>query len=229
MPDKRTPKQKAEVTKTYNAYKKATTAKKTKTAVGKTDGRAVKTTAHRKAISEGLKAYWAKQKRGNKNAGKLTAHGKKVAAERKASGKKPTPVANQTVISKWNATTDKEAKKLYATFSEAKIRKYQDLANAQMKTAHKQGNTEALESLSRMSDALMREMLRRTNKPAVGGGASMKRNVSMRQLTGIITKAESGGYGNKSAAILKKAKADLAKHTKAKTKEKAARARARKA
>lgn len=50
----------------------------------KKDGRSTKSVEHRKAISEGLKRYWAKQKKGNPNAGKLTAHGKKKAAERRA-------------------------------------------------------------------------------------------------------------------------------------------------
>ena len=48
------------------------------------DGRSTKSEAHRKAISEGLKRYWASQKKRNPNAGKLTAHGKKKAAERRA-------------------------------------------------------------------------------------------------------------------------------------------------
>ena len=51
-----------------------------------------KSAAHRKAISEGLKKYWARAKKRNPNAGKLTEHGKKMAAERKAvkAGKAPT-------------------------------------------------------------------------------------------------------------------------------------------
>ena len=50
----------------------------------KKDRRSTKSVEHRRAISEGLKRYWAKQKKGNPNAGKLTARGKKVAAEKRA-------------------------------------------------------------------------------------------------------------------------------------------------
>ncbi len=74
-----------------------------------------KSDAHRKAISDGLKRYWAAQKKRNPNAGKLTAHGKKAAADRKA-GK---PSKDFTAYHKRHEETQKaraaSSKKFYAS------------------------------------------------------------------------------------------------------------------
>lgn len=63
----------------------------------------------------------------------------------------------------WTAETDREADELYPSFTDAKIRVYQDLARQQIATAFEQGNDDALADLNAMYDALTREMLRRTS------------------------------------------------------------------
>jgi len=63
----------------------------------------------------------------------------------------------------WTEQTDTEANELYPTFTEAKIRQYQDLARAQIRMAYDQGNEDAMADLQAMEDALFREMMRRTD------------------------------------------------------------------
>lgn len=63
----------------------------------------------------------------------------------------------------WTAETDAEAATLYATFTEAKIRLFQDLARQQIGMAFAQreqrpGMDDAMEDLQAMHDALSREM-----------------------------------------------------------------------
>lgn len=146
----------------------------------KKDGRSTKSVEHRKAISEGLKRYWAKQKKGNPNAGKLTAHGKKVAAEKRAAKARDgvkeirdaRKIAQKNVAAKraaraegkghWNAKVDNKAIKLFKTLPTSQLRKRQNLAEKQMATAYKTNNGKALEDLQKMHNALTREMLRRT-------------------------------------------------------------------
>lgn len=61
----------------------------------------------------------------------------------------------------WTDKTDREACILYRTFTEAKIRRYQDLAQQQITTAFRQRNEDALADLNAMNDALARELRRR--------------------------------------------------------------------
>ena len=103
-----------------------------------------KSDAHRKAISAGLKAYWANKKKSSAQ--------KNVAAKRAAR-------ANGT--GQWTAKVDKESIALFKTLPTSQIRKRQSLAEKQMATAYKTGNTKALKDLQKMHDALTREMLNR--------------------------------------------------------------------
>ena len=68
----------------------------------------------------------------------------------------------------WTDETDREASELYATFTDAKIRKYQDLASQQMGIAYRQRNENALADLQAMHDVLSREMLLRVNRKSTG-------------------------------------------------------------
>lgn len=65
---------------------------------------------------------------------------------------------------RWTEETDREAGELYRTFTIAKIRRYQDLAQQQMRMAFGQRNEDALLDLQAMHDALARELLRRQVK-----------------------------------------------------------------
>jgi ketosteroid isomerase-like protein len=64
----------------------------------------------------------------------------------------------------WDDATDRDADQLYRTFTEAKIRRYQDLARQQIATAYRQHNDDALADLRCMENALGREMLRRAQR-----------------------------------------------------------------
>ncbi len=64
----------------------------------------------------------------------------------------------------WTAETDAKAAMVYRLFSEAKIRKYQSLAEKQMETAYHRNNEDALADLQALHDALSRELLRRTKR-----------------------------------------------------------------
>jgi hypothetical protein len=72
------------------------------------------------------------------------------------------------MVRHWTAETDREADELYATFSDAKIRRYQDLARQQMRMAFAQGNEDAYLDLEAMQEALTREMLQRVNRKGTG-------------------------------------------------------------
>lgn len=61
----------------------------------------------------------------------------------------------------WDDRTDAEADALFATFSESEIRWRQDLCRAQIVTAHRARNDDALADLRRMEDALQRAMFAR--------------------------------------------------------------------
>lgn len=68
---------------------------------------------------------------------------------------------------RWTAETDREADVLYRTFTVAKIRRYQDLADQQIAMAWTQrasrpaAMADALADLNAMRNALTREMMRR--------------------------------------------------------------------
>jgi len=64
-------------------------------------------------------------------------------------------------MQKWTNEVNKEADVFFHTLSETEIRWRQDLCIEQIGMAFKQKNTDALEDLRRMEDALAREMLRR--------------------------------------------------------------------
>lgn len=61
----------------------------------------------------------------------------------------------------WTDQTDAEAVALFATMSEAEIRRRQDLTREQITLAHEQRNEDALADLRRQEDALTRAMLSR--------------------------------------------------------------------
>lgn len=61
----------------------------------------------------------------------------------------------------WSDMTDKQAKKLFKTFSDKEIRRRQELCDSQIKTAYEGKNTKGLKNLQRMRDALDKEMRRR--------------------------------------------------------------------
>lgn len=72
----------------------------------------------------------------------------------------------------WTDETDREADTLYRTFTDAKIRRYQDLADQQITMAYAQRESRpaameaAMTDLNRMRDALTREMMRRCDNRA---------------------------------------------------------------
>ena len=70
----------------------------------------------------------------------------------------------------WTDETDREADELYPTFTDAKIRHYQDLAEQQIARAYPRAvagdlrMSDAIADLQRMQDALAREMGKRTGR-----------------------------------------------------------------
>jgi hypothetical protein len=75
----------------------------------------------------------------------------------------------------WTDETGREADALYPTFTDAKIRSYQDLARQQIAAAFAACNDDALADLQAMHDALSREMLERAGRKSTGPRVRVKR------------------------------------------------------
>jgi hypothetical protein len=72
------------------------------------------------------------------------------------------PAPDPRTAETWTDETDAEAAVFFPTLPEREIRRRQDLCKQQMRLAWEQRNEQASANLQRMSDALTREMFRRT-------------------------------------------------------------------
>ena len=153
-----------------------------------------KSAEHKAAISAGLKAYHARKKTAK-------AVGKKTKTPAKALTKRQQDINTQRTKQADKARAERRAEFLANKKSPANASLDKALKSRGLKTA---------------KSGLVTKVDKAAPRPAIAPGASVKRNVSIYQLRGIIDKAKAGDYGKNSKTILKRSEAELKQHLKAK-------------